>query len=165
MYNSFKTRSLLLAILALLGFAAIVGGTALMISPTGELLNLHLSFLVHSPFNNFLLPGVILFFVLGLLPLVLIFALINKPLFILAERLNIYKNMHWAWTFTIYTAFALIIFTQIQMQIERAVHWIETIIILVAICIILLTLLPQIRNQYRKTKRVINPFDLSDVYD
>ena len=52
-----------LAILLLLfnGVSAIFGGWSLITDPTGQGLQMPLSFLEHSPFNDFLIPGIILF--------------------------------------------------------------------------------------------------------
>lgn len=73
------TRNIFLFLLGFLGLGAIGGGGALIISPTGELLEMPLSMLEKSPFNSFFIPGVILFLVLGLIPLLLIIVLLKKP--------------------------------------------------------------------------------------
>ena len=163
MNNTFKERNILLLILVLLGTSALAGGLALMLFPSGELLNIHLSFLIHSPFNNFLIPGIILFLLFGIFPFILIYALINKPICIIADFYNVFKKMYWAWTFTIYTAIALIIWTQIQILIVAEVYWIQTTITFIAICMIIITLMPQVRNYYKKRKRITNPSDLFDA--
>ena len=86
------TRNLFLFLLAFLGLGAIGGGGALIISPSGELMSMPLSLLDKSPFDSYLIPGIILFFVLGLVPLMLIIALLNKPESKLAEQINIFNE-------------------------------------------------------------------------
>ena len=54
----------------LLSIGALGGGLVLMIAPRGEIMPLPLSALVGSPFDTYLVPGLILFGVLGLGPLV-----------------------------------------------------------------------------------------------
>ncbi|MDZ4711941.1 MAG: hypothetical protein SGI89_06395 [bacterium] len=103
-----SARNFLIALLAFLGLGAIGGGGVLIISPGGELIGMPLSMLDHSPFNNFFLPGIILFSILGIAPLLLIVALNKKPGSKLAERFNFFSDMHWSWTYSIYVAFALI---------------------------------------------------------
>ncbi len=125
--QSKTARNFLLILLAFLGLGAIFGGCVLIISPTGALFGMPLSLLANSPFTNFLVPGIILFTVLGLVPFGVTIALIKKPTFELAEPLNFYKDMHWAWTYCIYIAFALIIWIQIEMTFLRAVHWSHTL--------------------------------------
>ncbi len=69
-------RNIHLFLLSFLGLGAIGGGGALIISPSGELLGgLPLSILDRSPFHDFLVPGIILFVVLGLFSCLLVFAL------------------------------------------------------------------------------------------
>jgi hypothetical protein len=54
----------------ILSIGALGGGLVLMIAPRGEIMPLPLSALAGSPFDTYLVPGVILFGVLGLGPLV-----------------------------------------------------------------------------------------------
>ncbi|MGQ8338004.1 hypothetical protein ACUNWD_15745 [Sunxiuqinia sp. A32] len=143
-------RTILLLLLGFLGSGAIGGGGAIIISPIGELLGMPLSTLAESPFNSFLIPGIILFLVLGLAPTLLVFALLKKPTSRLAEQINLFKDMHWSWTFTIYIALALICWIQIQMVFLQSVHWLHTFYMFYAVALIVVTLLPQVRNIYKK---------------
>jgi hypothetical protein len=54
----------------LLSIGALGGGLVLMLAPRGEIMPLPLSALAGSPFDTYLVPGLILFGVLGLGPLV-----------------------------------------------------------------------------------------------
>jgi hypothetical protein len=54
----------------LLSIGALGGGLVLMIAPRGEIMPLPLAALAGSPFDTYLVPGLILFGVLGLGPLV-----------------------------------------------------------------------------------------------
>jgi hypothetical protein len=54
----------------LLSIGALGGGLVLMIAPRGEIMPLPLTALAGSPFDTYLVPGLILFGVLGLGPLV-----------------------------------------------------------------------------------------------
>ena len=148
--NIKNTRSILLILLGFLGLGAIGGGSALIISPSGELLGMPLSMLEESPFNSFFVPGIILFSVLGLIPLWLIIALLKKPESKLAENINFFKDMHWAWTYSIYIAFVLIFWIQIQMVFISSVYWLHTFYMFFAVLIIFVALLPQVRNSYKK---------------
>jgi len=77
--NSNPIRNVLLFLLAVLGIGAIFGGFVLMISPSGKLFGMPLSMLENSPFSNFLIPGIILFSVLGAYPIWIVWALIKRP--------------------------------------------------------------------------------------
>ena len=144
------TRNIFLILLGFLGLGAIGGGGALIISPTGTLLGMPLTMLEKSPFNSYLIPGIILFSVLGLIPVMLIFALIKKPESKLADRINFFRDMYWAWTYSIYIGFILIIWIQLQMVFIQGVHWLHTFYTFLAIIIIFIALLPQVRNLYKK---------------
>jgi hypothetical protein len=145
-----STRNILLFLLAFLGLGAIAGGGALIVSPSGDLLKMPLSLIEKSPFRSYLIPGIILFSVLGLVPCLVVFGLIKKPKWIFAEQFNFFKDMHWSWTFSIYTGFALIIWLQIEMEVLQSIYLVHTFYMFLAIAIIFVALLPQIRNQYYK---------------
>jgi hypothetical protein len=59
-----------LALEVLLSVGAVGGGLILMVAPRGEIMPLPLSALAGSPFDTYFVPGLILFVVLGLGPLV-----------------------------------------------------------------------------------------------
>lgn len=52
-----------------LGLGALFGGGALMLAPDGHLLGMPTTLLAGSPFTSFLAPGIILFTLVGLAPL------------------------------------------------------------------------------------------------
>lgn len=146
-------RNIYLSLLAFLGISAIGGGGALIISPSGKLLGgLPLSILKNSPFDDFLVPGIILLLILGVLPSLLIVALLKKPASPLAEHLNFYPDMYWAWSFSIYVAFALIIWIQVETIYIQGVGWLQTLYMFLAIAILFVALLPDVRNSYKKHK-------------
>ncbi|MEJ7559306.1 MAG: hypothetical protein WKF66_13430 [Pedobacter sp.] len=140
----------LLILMAFLGLGAISGGAVLIVSPTGALMGMPLSLLRTSPFHNFLIPGIFLFLVLGIAPCLLTYALIRKPASKFAERLNCYRDMHWSWTFSIYTAFTLIAWIQLEMVFIQAISWLHTFYIGLALLILFVSLLPSVRNQYKR---------------
>jgi hypothetical protein len=150
-----SARNIHLFLLAFLGLSAIGGGGALIISPSGKLLGgLPLSILKHSPFADFLIPGAILFTVLGLLPALLVICLRKKISSAFAEHLNFFKDMHWAWSFSIYTAFALTIWIQVETIYVQGVGWLQTFYMLFSIPLLFFALLPKVRLFYKKEQPV-----------
>ena len=145
-----STRNIHLLLLAFLGLGAVFGGAVLIISRYGKLFGMPLSLLRTSPFNNFLIPGIILFTVLGVIQILTMVALIKRPVNRLAEKFNLFRDMHWAWTFSIYPAFALIIWIQVEMYFLQAVHWSHNLYMFIALSIIFMALLPQVRNLYKE---------------
>ena len=150
MKESKSLRNIFLMILGFLAIGAIGGGGMLIMSPSGALLGITASELQNSPFNSYLIPGIMLFTILGLLPIMIIFALLKKSESKLAESINIYKDMHWSWTFSIYLSIALIGWIQIQMIFLQSVLWLHTFYMFYAVAIIIVALLPQLRILYKK---------------
>ncbi len=73
-------RWIAIATLIFLGVTALIGALPLIIDPSGALLRMPLSLLEHSPFSDYLIPGIILLVADGLLSfLVLIFVLRRVP--------------------------------------------------------------------------------------
>ena len=65
-------------LLIFLGISALFGGCAFIIDPSGELIQMPLSHLEHSPFSNFLIPGLILLLFNGVSSIVIIVLAIRK---------------------------------------------------------------------------------------
>jgi hypothetical protein len=148
-----KTKASLYTLILLLGLlavGAIFGGGALIISPSGELLKMPLSNLGASPFKDFLIPGIILISILGIVPGFLIFALLKQPKCKICESLNFFKDMHWAWSFCVYVAFALVIWIHVEVIFLHTVIWVHTFYIIFALIMLFITLLPPIRKLYKK---------------
>jgi hypothetical protein len=99
----------LLLLLAFQSFGGIYGGICLTLFPSGTILQLQLSMLNGSPFTNFLIPGLVLLIVLGLLPAFVTYSLIVRPQWAWPDILNIYRGIHWAWTFSLYIGIMLVV--------------------------------------------------------
>ncbi|MGF9698580.1 hypothetical protein [Paenibacillus sp. MABNR03] len=133
-----------------LGIGAIVGGGALIIDPSGSLLNMPNSLLEHSPFGNFLLPGIILLLVLGVMPIVIAISLIVPFHWGIGGKLNLYPDRYWAWTFSLYTGFALHIWIMVQVYWIQNVTVIHLIYFAWGVVIQVVTLLPRVQRRYSK---------------
>ena len=146
-----RIRNTFLIVLGFLALGALGGGIVLIISPDGELIGLPLSEFKNIPFTSYSIPGIILFSILGVVPLLLIIALLKKPESNIAEQINMFKDMHWSWTYSIYIAFTLIGWIHIELIfLQGAVHWLQTFYMFYAILIIIIALLPQMRYLYKK---------------
>lgn len=150
-----KTKSktveiyILILTVAILALGAIYGGISLMNDPSGSTIKLPITLLEGKIFSNYLIPGVILFLVLGFFPLFLIFPLIFQPNWPIINKLNIYKSYHWAWTYTLYSAIILIIWINIQMMILGTGSVIQGIFGLLGVALLILTLTPAVKRHYR----------------
>ena len=84
------------------------------------------------------------------MPFLVAFALIKKPENRFLDRLNFFNDMYWAWSFSIYVAFALVIWIQVETIFVQSVGWLQTFYMLYALPIIFVALLPQLRTIYKK---------------
>ncbi|HCA43451.1 MAG TPA: hypothetical protein DEP28_09400 [Bacteroidetes bacterium] len=78
-----------ITLLLINGMSAMGGGILLVARPNGQILRLSTDLLAHSPFSDFLIPGLVLIFFNGLSSLVLaIITIVNSkpsPYFIIAQ--------------------------------------------------------------------------------
>jgi hypothetical protein len=66
-----NSRIIAICLLIFNAISALGGGFMLIIDPTGQLIELPISFLDNTPFQNYFIPGVILFIFNGLMSLVI----------------------------------------------------------------------------------------------
>lgn len=148
-YSNNSDKSYLLAAMhGLLGLGAIVGGLMLIIDPSGKMLNMPVSLLERSRFSDFLIPGMILLVVLGVLPVIICITLLRRVHWTLVEKLNLYPKRYWAWTFSLYTSYALLIWIIVQVYIIQAVSLIHLFYFAWGLGIQMVTLLPDIQRRY-----------------
>lgn len=142
------TSKLLILLHLLLGIGAVFGGMVLIIDPSGKLIKMPITLLKNSPFHSFLIPGIILLIVLGVLPLIVSFALATKRQFSIANRLNLFAEMHWAWAYSIYISFALIIWITVEAFFIHDVALIHVAYIFLGLAIQAVSLLPSVQKYY-----------------
>lgn len=133
-------------LLLFLSAGALYGGGALIIRPDGSLLQMH-PWLSKLPFPDFLIPGIILFVMNGLLPLLVFAGLLFKPSIGFMNRFNIYKDKHWSWTFSLYSGVVTIIWIIVQ-QFITDFFVLQPTITSVGLLIIVCTLLPRVVKHY-----------------
>jgi hypothetical protein len=108
-----------------------------------------LDLLKNSPFENYLIPGIILLVTFGIFPAFTIFGLLNKPDNKFLNHLNLLYDYHFAWTFAVYIGIAQIIWINIQTLILNAVDIFHTIYSGLGILIVCIALPPQTRKHYK----------------
>jgi hypothetical protein len=142
-------KNLLIFLMGFLSIGAFIGGAALIIWPDGSLYKMPVESIANSPFNSFLIPGILLLTVFGIFPAYVIYCLIRKPENRFLNRLNLISDYHFAWSFAVYIGVGLIIWINIQTLILNSVDFLHTIYSSLGILIICLSLLPQTRNHYK----------------
>jgi hypothetical protein len=63
-------RIIAIMLLVFLAFNALIGGWLLIIDPSGDKIQIPIELLQDTPFNNYLIPGILLFVFIGLLSVV-----------------------------------------------------------------------------------------------
>ena len=133
-----KSITILTILIGFQGISGLFGGLALVIDPTGELLRMPISMLEGSPFDNFLIPGIILLTILGIFPMVVFYGL--------------RKKLNWAWSGALMVSAALIIWigVEIWMVGYHPEPPLQLIYGLLGLILLTLTLLPSVRKQLLK---------------
>ncbi|WP_245922632.1 hypothetical protein [Alkalicoccus saliphilus] len=142
---------LLLVFHLLLAAGAFFGGGGLVIDPSGNLLLLPLSFLDRSPFSSYLVPGVMLIVLFGFIPLITVWGFIRRPSWKAPEIINLFKEKHWAWSVSLYTGFALVIWIIVQTYFFQQVLVIHLACAGLGLLIQAVTVLPQVQSWFEKT--------------
>jgi hypothetical protein len=93
----------LVALLLFVGLTAIAGGIGLIVDPSGSMLRIPITWIEGSPFNNYLIPGVILLAVLGVFPL--------------AVAYGLRKRLRWSWYGALLVGAMLIVWLAVQVLV------------------------------------------------
>jgi hypothetical protein len=143
------SKNLLIFLLGFLSLGAFYGGIIFIIKPDGSVFGMPSDLLKNSPFENFLIPGIILLVTFGISPAFTIYGLLKKPDNKFFNRFNLLYDYHFAWTFAIYIGIAQIIWINIQTLMLNSVGIIHTIYAGLGISIVCIALLPQTRKHYK----------------
>jgi hypothetical protein len=148
-----KKTPVLVILISLMLFqaaSAIPSALTFIIDPSGSIIGLPLSHLGHSPFHNFLIPGLFLLIILGIVPAITAIGLIRPFRFYYFEVLNLYPDQHWSWTFTYYTGIVLIMWINIQLLLIREWDYLHLIYSVLGLIIIILVQLPSVKDELVK---------------
>jgi hypothetical protein len=142
----------LMVLLVLLGISAIGGAVGLLADPSGKVIGIPLNWLEHSPFDSYLIPGIILLVVLGIYPIVVAFLLYCKPQWSAVQALERGAHQHWSWLAALTAGLATVIWVVVQFLMLGARHplqiGLEIVIITLGMAIIALSLFPSVRRYY-----------------
>jgi ABC-type multidrug transport system permease subunit len=146
----------LMVLLLLLGSSAIYGGYNLIADPSGNQLQLPSGWLELTPFPSYLIPGLILFTVLGVFPLVVAILLYFKPDWSAMQPLEHLTHEHWSWLASVTVGIALLIWITVQFLMFGARHPVQIGLELslgtLGIIIIAVSLFPSVRHYYQISK-------------
>ena len=147
MKRSFSSN-LLIFLLFFLFISALAGGWGLISDPTGANLGFTTDMLQYAPFSNFMIPGLFLFVVLGVFPLMVQIGLVKKHGFKLAEKMNPYPNYHWSWTFAYFIGLLLIVWINMELLWIRAFHNLHFFYSMLGVLIVFVAQSPRVKKDY-----------------
>lgn len=135
--KSGKSFYILMGLILFQGISGIFGGGALILDSSGAILQMPLSMLRGSPFETFLVPGIILFFVLGIFPLIVFSGL--------------WKKKSWAWSGALLISIALIIWINVEIALVgyHSEPPLQLVYGLVGVALLLFTLMSSVRYRLR----------------
>ena len=140
---------LLIVLVCFQMISAIPAGLMMILDPTGAMLGLPILMLEPSPFSNFLIPGLFLFFILGIFPAIIFYGLVKKTNLKFANRLNLYKGQHWSWTFSYYLGLLLVLWINMQLFFIKSWDILHFVYGMLGILIIVATHLPNTKRDYK----------------
>lgn len=135
--------------LLFLGINGLVGGYLMLRDPNGAPMGMPVSDLAQTPFQNYVVPGLILIFVWGCGSLLALIGLWLRPQLTLLNLASRLTHEHWAWALSLVLGLALLVWLTVQVLTLPNVAPIQFILYVLAILLVLLPLLPGMRRYYR----------------
>ena len=124
-------------------------GVLMLADPNGAPMGMPVSDLERTPFDSYVIPGLVLLLLWGCGSLVTAFGLWRRPQWPLLIRLTAWSGQHWAWAASIALGLALLVWLTVQVFTLPAVAVIQYILYALAALLIALPLLPSMRRRYR----------------
>lgn len=129
----------LMLLLLFQGISGLYGGISLIIDPYGDILQMSPDLLKGTGFDTFLVPGILLFTVLGTFPLIVL--------------IGLWKLQRWAWIGALLVGFALIIWILVEMLMIGYIYRppLQAIYGCLGVVILILVLFGHIRGKKEET--------------
>jgi hypothetical protein len=131
-----KLTYLLIILIFFQAISALGGGFGLLSDVSGSSMGFSVEMLKHSPFTNFLIPGLFLFIVLGILPAIIGVGLIKKKL--------------WSLKASFYLGIILVLWIILEIIFIREFAMLQLVYFLLGIMITILSRLKVISSNFKK---------------
>jgi hypothetical protein len=137
----------------LLGIGGVPAGIGFIADPSGKNVGVPKSLLDHLPIHDFLIPGLVLLIILGLLPLITAAGLLKKEFLSFLQKLNILKAFGWAYTCSLFVGCFLIGWTSGEL-ILWGINFLSVLYLGWGMITLVLCFIPGVRRYYRSTTNV-----------
>lgn len=130
--------SILMILIGFQGLSGLIGGVGFMADPSGESLGISVDWLSGSFFDDYAIPGIILFTILGLFPLMIAGGL--------------WKQRTWCWAGSVIVGLSLMIWITVEIFIigYHPKPPLQLIYGLTGVSIFFITLMPSVQLYYKK---------------
>ena len=135
--------------LVFLAFGGLYGGIAMLLDPSGGSLQMT-EVLSLLPVSNYVLPGLFLLFIMGLLPLFLIYGLLARPNWAWLESFFRQIEYHWAWIGTVILGVVLAIWLIVEGVMIGFKWAIQYVTAVNGLFILFFVFFPSVRKFYKK---------------
>jgi len=132
----------LVFLLLMLSISGLLGGFSLITSPDGSKLAMPTTYLANTPFQDYLIPGIILFLLMGILPLITVYGIVSHKKSTVFDFLNIYKDKHWSYAYSLYVGIILIFWIDFQIAFMGYLIPIQIVCAILGVLIVIAALLP-----------------------
>lgn len=133
--------------LVFLAFGGLYGGLSMLRDPSGASLGMDVV-LPRIPVPNYVLPGIFLVVVMGLLPLALAYGLVARPAWRWTTAVARLSGHHWAWTGALALGVVLVLWLAVQAWMIGFAWPIQFVTAGNAIVIVVLASLPAVRGRF-----------------
>jgi hypothetical protein len=130
----------------LLVILGLPSGIALMTDPSGEGVGLPSNVLDDLPVDDYLLVGIFLVVVYGILPMIVVYGLWSRPKWHWTDFLSRLTGEHWSWTGTLVLGMVQVLWIAAQSVYLGFGHVYQWIILLNGIGMIGLSMVPSVRR-------------------
>lgn len=119
------------------GISGIFGGIGLTADPSGESLKIPIEWLKGSPFINYTIPGIVLLFLLGIVPVII--------------AIGLWKKIAWSRKVSVYLGIALLIWIIVEIAVIGYRHEppLQLIYGIVGVLILVFSLSSKVKEYYK----------------
>ena len=137
---------IMIAMLLFVGVGGFVSGVLLLLSTDGRLMGMSVDILANSPFEDYLIPAIILLIFLGILPIIAGYGLMKLPRWKWAENLNLFKSYRWPWMASILSGVVILGWLAVETILYGYISFLQPVMAVWAAIIILVAFLPGVRS-------------------